>query len=77
MTNSTNPPVVSVANMNARVAPTADNPCGYPLFDIRLIPIYTNNQLRYYHTIGAMLNLDKIMLKSQMKECKISLDLVD
>ena len=77
MTSSTNPPVAPVANMNARVAPTADNPSGYPPFDINLIPAYTNNQLRYYHTIGAMLNLDKTMLKSQMEERKTALDLID
>src|SRR5215471_7563429 len=77
MATTTNPPTIPVANKNARVAPTADNPSGYPLFDIRLVPAYTNSQLRYYHTIGAMLDIDKTVLKSKMEERKIALDLVD
>ena len=33
----------AIINLNARVAPTAENSSGYPPFDLRLIPIYTNN----------------------------------
>ena len=50
---------------------------GYPLFDIRLIPTYTNHQLQYYHTSGAMLTIDKAALKAKMEECKADMELVD
>ena len=35
-----------------------NNPRGYLLFDINLIPIYSNNQLRYYHILEATLKVD-------------------
>ena len=55
---------IAIINLNARVAPTAENPSGYPPFDLRLIPTYTNNQLRYYHMIDAILNADKVAIKN-------------
>jgi len=67
----------AVVNLNARVAPTAENPSGYPPFDLRLIPTYTNNQLRYYHMIGAMLDADKAAVKNQLEDRKASLELID
>src|SRR5256886_1312890 len=67
----------AVFNLNARVAPTAENPSGYPPFNLRLIPTYTNNQLRYYHMTGAMLDADKAAVKNQLKERKTSLELID
>ena len=57
-----NHPETSITNINACVAPTAENLCGYPPFNIHFIPTYTNNQLRYYHMIGAMLDVDKTAL---------------
>ena len=72
--NPSDPPV----NLsNTRIAPTADNPHGYPLFDLRLIPTYTNNQLRHYHTSGAMLNVDKAKFKRLMEERKDTLEMID
>ena len=62
-----NAPEVSgtaVVNLNARVASTAENPSGYPLFDLCLIPIYMNNQLHYYHMTNAMLDADKVAVKN-------------
>ena len=75
--NTGNPPETPVINVNTRVAPTAENPCGYPPFNICFIPIYTNNQLCYYHMIGAMLGADKTALRSQLEDRKTSLELVN
>ena len=67
----------AVINLNARVAPTVENPSGYPLFDLRLISIYMNNQLCYYHMISAMLDANKTAIKNQLKDHKASLKLID
>ena len=67
----------AVVNLNAHVAPTAENPFDYPLFDLCLIPIYMNNQLHYYHMTGAMLDADKAAVKNQLKDCKASLELIN
>src|SRR5436190_11272078 len=69
--------ITAVVNLNAHVAPTAENPSGYSLFDLCLIPIYTNNQLRYYHMISAMLDADKAAVKNQLKDRKALLELID
>ena len=71
------PETTAVVNLNARVAPTTENPSGYPPFDLRLIPTYTNNQLRYYHMISAMLDANKAAIKNQLKDHKASLELID
>jgi len=41
-------------NPQAQVPPTSENSCGYTLFDLRLVPNYTNNQLTYYYAIRAI-----------------------
>ena len=66
-----------VINLNARVASIAENPSGYPPFNLCLISIYTNNQLHYYHMISAMLDVDKAAVKNQLKDCKASLELIN
>ena len=75
--NIKNPSGTFIINVNARVASTAENPCEYPPFNIHFIPTYTNNQLRYYHMIGAMLDIDKMALQSQLKNRKTSLKLIN
>lgn len=55
----------------------ADNSQGYPSFDLRLVPTYTNNQLRHYHISGATIDVDKAEFKKQMEERKAALELVD
>ena len=79
MANNNAPEVsgTAVINLNAHVAPTAENPSNYPPFDLCLIPIYINNQLCYYHMTGAMLDTDKVVVKNQFKDCKASLELID
>ena len=67
----------SVVNMNTRVVPTADNLSGYLLFDICLIPVYMNNQLHYYQITEMMLSVENAVLKSKIKEHKITLDLIN
>ena len=62
---------------NARVEPTTKNPRDYPLFNLYLIPSYTNRQLRHYQIISAMLNTNKAEFKSQIKEYKPALELVN
>ena len=67
----------AVVNLNARVAPIAENPSGYPPFDLCLIPTYMNNQLRYYYIIDIMLDTDKAAIKNQLKDRKASLELIN
>src|SRR5436190_8584999 len=62
---------------HAHITLTASNPRGYPPFDLRLIPTYTNNQLRYYHFSGAMLGINKTELKKQIGERKVALELIN
>ena len=57
--------------------PHVPNPCSYLLFDLRLIPTYTHHQLQYYHLSGAMLSIDRAVLKTKMVECKADLELLD
>jgi hypothetical protein len=75
--NSRTEDASAVSSSNARVAPTDDNPHGYPSFDIRHVPTYTNNQLRYYHISGALLNADKNILKTQMDTRKSMNEMID
>ena len=49
----------------------------YLPFNIYHMPIYTNNQLCYYHTTGAMLEINKAIIKDQFKKCKTTLKLVN
>ena len=79
MANSTsNPPAENTrTSANTHVVSTADNSKGYPPFNIHLVPAYTNNQLCYYHTSEALLDIDKTRFRNQMKECKNILELVD
>ena len=55
---------------------TADNPHGYPPFELRLVPTYTNHQLRHYHVFRAILNVDKEELKRKIDDRKEILDLI-
>ena len=43
-----------VMNPHVHVPPTADNPHGYPPFDMHLVPNYMNKQITYYYTTGAI-----------------------
>src|SRR5437667_11795150 len=55
---------------DAPVLPIVPNPRGYPPFNLRYLPTYTNNQLRYYHISGAILDVDEDELARQMnKRC--------
>src|SRR2546430_2198347 len=66
-------PTVSGANPLVAIA---DNPRGYPPFELRLVPTYTNRQLRYYHVSRAILNVDKEELKRKIDDRKEILDLI-
>ena len=66
-----------VINLNTHVTPITENLSGYLPFNLHLIPTYTNNQLRYYHIISAMLNINKITIKNQLKDHKASLKLIN
>jgi hypothetical protein len=65
-----------ITNPHARVAPTPENPRGYPPFDMRLVPNYTNNQLTYYYTSGAIPAAEQTRFQQLMKQRKTSLDLL-
>ena len=66
-------PAVSGANPPVAIA---DNPRGYPPFEFRLVPTYTNRQLRHYHVSRVMLDVDKKELKRKMDDRKEILDLI-
>ena len=65
-----------VINPQARVEPTPKNPRGYPPFDLRLVPNYTNNQLTHYYATGAISGDDQPRFHQLMKQRKTSLDLL-
>src|SRR5436190_3906231 len=71
-TGSANP----TANPHARVAPTPDNPRGYPPFDMERVPNYTNNQITYYYTTGAIPAAELTRFHQLMKQRKVSLELI-
>jgi hypothetical protein len=48
----------------------------YPPFDLRNIPTYTNDQLRYYHISGATLDVEEDKLKEQLEKRKRILELI-
>ena len=58
------PETTIIVNLNAYVASITENSSGYPSFNLRLIPTYTNSQLRYYHIIGVILDADKVTIKN-------------
>src|SRR5438034_8398118 len=62
---------------DAPVLPVVSNPRGYPPFDLRLLPTYTNNQLRYYHISGAMLDVDEEDLTRQLNKRRAALKAVN
>ena len=66
-----------IINLNTHVASTTENSFSYPLFDLHLIPIYMNNQLCYYHIINAMLDINKVAIKNQLKDRKALLKLIN
>ena len=66
-------PAVSGANPPIVIT---DNPRGYPPFELRLVPTYTNRQLRHYHVFRAILDVDKEELKRKMDDRKEILDLI-
>ena len=66
-------PTVSGANP---LITTTNNPYGYPPFELRLVPTYTNRQLRYYHVSRAILDVDKEELKRKIDDRKEILDLI-
>ena len=57
----TNAEASNTANdaLDAPVLPVVPNPRGYPPFNLRYLPTYTNNQLCYYHISGAMFDVDE------------------
>ena len=62
---------------NTCVISTADNSKSYSLFDIHLVLVYINDQLCYYHTTRALLDVDKIRFRNQIKKCKNALELIN
>ena len=75
-TSSENNDNKPVANPHVHVMPTSENPCGYPPFDMHLVPNYTNNQITYYYTTGAIPAADQARFHQLMKQHKMSLDLM-
>lgn len=63
-------------NPHSRLTPTPGNPRGYPPFDMRLVPNYTNNQITHYYTTGAIPAADQTRFHQLMKQRKTSLDLI-
>src|SRR5438045_3617182 len=65
-----------IFNPHAHVPPTFGNPHGYPPFNMRLVPNYTNNQITYYYTTRAIPAADQSRFHQLMKQRKTSLDLI-
>jgi len=51
-----------------RIQPTQANPKGYPPFDLRQMPSYTNNQLRYYLTRGQVTDMGAFIKAQRQRE---------
>ena len=62
---------------DAPVLPVVPNPRVYPPFNIHHLPTYTNNQLRYYHISGAMLDVDEEELAGQMNKRRAALKAIN
>src|SRR5437667_2203571 len=62
---------------DAPVLPIVPNPRGYSPFNLRHLPTYTNNQLRYYHISGAMLDVDEEDLTRQLNKRRAALKAVN
>ena len=54
-------------NPKKRVTPTTENPHGYPPFDMRSICGFTNNQVIYYLTTGAIPLADQTAFQKAME----------
>src|SRR5436190_18006229 len=65
-----------ILNPHAHVPPTLENPCGYPPFDMRLVPNYTNNQITHYYTTRAIPATNQPRFHQLMKQQKTSLNLI-
>src|SRR5438477_4609159 len=66
----------SIFQPHIRVPPTPENPRGYPPFDMRLVPNYTNNQITHYYTTRAIPAANQPRFHQLMKQRKTSLDLI-
>src|SRR5438045_7861124 len=66
----------SILNPHAHVPPMLENLCGYPPFDMRLVPNYTNNQITHYYTTRAIPAANQPRFHQLMKQQKTSLDLI-
>jgi len=62
---------------HARVPPTAENPHGYPPFNLLCLSTYMNEQIHYYLASGAMLNVNQAELQKQMEDRKALHKIVD
>jgi len=51
-----------------RIQPTQANPKGYPPFELRQMPSYTNNQLRYYLTRGQVTDISTFTKAQRLRE---------
>src|SRR5436190_20579147 len=65
-----------ILNPHIHVSPTPENPHGYPLFNMHLVPNYTNNQITHYYTTGVIPAADQPQFHQLMKQQKTSLDLI-
>ena len=58
----------SAAKPHARAQPTPKNPRGYPPFNMSFVPSYTNNQITYYYTTGAIPAADQARFQELMEQ---------
>src|SRR5437764_1513962 len=63
-------------NPHSRVPPTPENPRGYAPFDMSFVPNYSNGQLTYYYTTGAIPAADQSRFHQLMEQRRTSLDLL-
>ena len=63
-------------NPHSRVPPTPKNLRSYLPFDMRFVPNYSNGQLTYYYTTGAIPAADQPRFHQLIEQRKTSLDLL-
>ena len=68
-------PSVGPIDVTAKAPPLLDilNPRNYPPFDSRYILAYSNNQLRYYQALSALLGVDDDKLTRQINKRQTTL----
>jgi len=75
--NAGNSNNMSTANSNICVNSINNNLHDYSSFNMCLVLNYTNNQLIYYYIFSAISAAEQACFQQLMKQCKISLEMLE